>query len=182
MSPNQTIYNKRGASNQDIRRLMDRMIPIAVDQTKSMAEDFRGTSDKDSCRKIWNFLKYKVNYKADDHNQVVKSPSALLREKEGDCKSYAVFTSGILTNLGIDHSLVFTSYSSDPTPGHVYVVTSEGVIIDAVWNKFNSEKKPKHKYIRKIRQSKGLTGIDSKNIFPVAIGLGLLYFITVNKR
>lgn len=177
----QTIYSKQGASNQDIRKLMDRMIPVAVEQTKGMAKDFRGTSDKDSARKIWNFLKYNINYKADDHNQVIKSPSALLREKEGDCKSYAVFTSGILTNLGIDHNLVYTSYTSDPTPAHVYVITSEGVIIDAVWNKFNSEKTPKHRYIRKIKQSKGVSGIDGKNIFPIALGLGVLYFITTKK-
>jgi hypothetical protein len=181
MKPGQTIYKKTGASNLDIRKLIDRMIPIAVEQTKSIAEQFKGTNEKHSAQKVWNFLKYKINYLEDDGNQVVKSPSALMREKVGDCKSYAVFTSGILTNLGIDHSLVYTSYTNDPTPSHVYVITGNGIIIDAVWSKFNSEKKPKHKYFRMIKKSKPMTGIDAQSVLPFALGLGMLYFITTKK-
>jgi len=177
MKPGQTLYNKTKASNQDIRRLIDRMIPVSVVQTKEMASRFKGINEKESAKKIWDFLKNEITYIEDDHNQVVKSPSALLRERSGDCKSYALFTSGILTNLGIPHHLVYTSYSWDPTPSHVYVETESGIIIDAVWKAFNSEKKPKHRYERKIlKRNTRITGAK-ENVLPLAIGLGI-YFLT----
>jgi hypothetical protein len=178
MKPGKTLYSKSRASNQDIRKLIDRMIPVSVVQTKSMADRFRGLSEKESAQKIWNFLKNDINYIEDDENQVVKSPSALIREKSGDCKSYALFTSGVLTNLGIPHHLVYTSYSWDPTPSHVYVETESGIIIDGVWKAFNSEKKPKHRYERKIlKGSSKITGVK-ENVLPLAIGLGAIYFLT----
>jgi len=158
------VSQKSNASNSDIRKVIDKMLPIAAEQTKEIASDFRGSSDTESARKIWMFLKNNIVYVADGSNQVVKAPSALLRDKVGDCKSYTVFTSGILTNLGIPHRIVYTSYDKNsPEPGHVYVVTKDGVIIDAVWHKFNSEKKPIYRY-EKIMNVKGITGIGSPMI------------------
>jgi len=61
-----------------------------------------------------------------------------------------MFTAGILQNLGIPCKLVFTSYTDNRTPQHVYVETNSGIIIDAVWKKFNSEKPYTYKYYKSI--------------------------------
>jgi hypothetical protein len=57
-----------------------------------------------------------------------------------------LFTSGILENLGIPYHFVYASYTTNPIPGHVYVTTDKGCIIDAVYGIFNQEKKPNYKY------------------------------------
>jgi hypothetical protein len=83
---------------------------------------------------------------------VIKLPSALLKYRTGDCKSYALFTAAVLENLRIPYSLVYTSYNANPVPGHVYVVTDSGCIIDAVFGQFDAEKTPTYKYKQKIDQ------------------------------
>ena len=134
------------------------MIPIANKQMIKAAQQFKGKSEKETAQNIWNFLKHRIRYQADGSEQIVKAPSALIRTKVGDCKSYAIFTSSVLTNLGIPHKIVYTSYSSNPTPEHVYITTKNGYIIDAVWHSFNSEKKPTFKYTQNMNV-KGITGI-----------------------
>ena len=134
------------------------MIPIANKQMIKAAQQFKGKSEKETAQNIWNFLKHRIRYQADGSEQIVKAPSALIRTKVGDCKSYAIFTSSVLTNLGIPHKIVYTSYSSNPTPEHVYIQTNNGYIIDAVWHSFNSEKKPTFKYTQNMNV-KGITGI-----------------------
>jgi len=153
-----TVYSVKDGSNQDIRQVIDRMIPIANKQMSKAAQQFKGKNNKETARNIWNFLKHRIRYQADGSEQIVKAPSALVRTKVGDCKSYAIFTSAVLSNLGIPHKIVYTSYSSNPTPEHVYIQINDGYIIDAVWKAFNSEKKPTFKYTRQMNV-KGITGI-----------------------
>lgn len=145
------LYDKMNATNLDIRKLIDRMLPLAKRQTMLISKNFQGRNNKETARKIWDFLKMRIRYQEDGPNQIVKAPSALIRESVGDCKSYAIFTSAILSNLNISHSLVYTSYNDDPTPGHVYVQLADGTIIDAVWHTFNSEKHSTYKYLKRIK-------------------------------
>ena len=135
--------------NYQLRQVIFANTPKAISQTKDIAKKFKGKSEYDTCKKIFDFLKNDITYKADTGHQKVKLPSALLREKVGDCKSYSLFTGAILSNLGIGWKYVLVSYRNDPTPTHIYVVTDSGIIIDAVWGKFNSEKKPTHKFYHK---------------------------------
>jgi hypothetical protein len=157
--PKKTVIEVKKASNADIRRVISEMIPLANRQMADKSNFFKGKTEKETCENIWRYLKYKINYQADGSEQVIKAPSALVRYGSGDCKSYAVFTSAILTNLGIPHSLTYASYSQDPTPQHVYVTTASGIIIDAVWTGFNKEKKPTFKYNQKMNV-KGITGTN----------------------
>ena len=69
-----------------------------------------------------------------------------MRTKSGDCKSYSLFTSAVLNNLGIPNHFVYASYDGSKTPSHIYVETNNGCIVDAVWGRFNSEKKPTYKF------------------------------------
>jgi hypothetical protein len=145
--PNQNITYKVGATNFELQRAIEAALPAAVAQTKDLAKNFKGSTEKESCSKIFNFLKNNIQYKVDGDNQKIKLPSAFLRERSGDCKSFSLFTAAILSNLKIPFSFTYASYNpNDKTPEHIYVTTKNGCIIDAVWGKFNSEKKPCYKF------------------------------------
>jgi hypothetical protein len=145
--PNQNITIKVGATNFQLQRAIEAALPAAVAQTKDLAKNFKGSTEKKSCEKIFNFLMSNIQYKVDGDNQKIKLPSAFMREKSGDCKSYSLFTGAILTNLKIPFNFTYASYKpTDKTPEHIYVTTKSGCIIDAVYGKFNVEKKPSYKY------------------------------------
>lgn len=135
------------ADNADLRAAIMAAVPEAVEQTKQLAPYFQTTSDRETAKKIFDYLKNNVKYKADDYRQVIQLPSAIMQPGAvTDCKSLSLFTAAILQNLGIPWHFVLASYTDSPIPGHIYVQTDSGVIIDVVWGKFNSEKKPKYKY------------------------------------
>jgi hypothetical protein len=145
--PNQNITFKVGATNSELQRAIEAALPAAMAQTKDLAKRFKGSTEKESCQKIFSFLMSDITYKVDGDNQKIKLPSAFLREKSGDCKSYSLFTGAILSNLKIPFNFTYASYNpTDKTPEHIYVTTKSGCIIDAVYGKFNAEKKPTYKY------------------------------------
>lgn len=164
MIPNAPTYkgikNYNDGDNKDLRKQIMDVTPEAVAQMRGSAKYFKGKDDKDTCHNIWKFLKNNIRYEADGEYQIVRLPSALLATKVGDCKSFSVFTSAVLTNLGIPNHYVMTSYRKDPTPSHIYVVTDSGIICDAVWNQFNAEKTPTYRYKAKPNNmnNKGLGG------------------------
>jgi len=175
MRPGQTILVKTNATNGELQRAIEAAIPQATKQAATFADRYKGKNELETCKKIFDYLKNSINYKADGANQQVRLPSGLMRTKQGDCKSYSVFTSAVLSNLGIPHKLVYASYDpKDSTPSHIYVMTDCGYIVDAVYGKFNAEKKATFKkykpmnisYIagvkpRKIGRSCGYSGIGA---------------------
>jgi hypothetical protein len=140
-----SVYKSK-ADNKDIRDLLERLVPKAKAQMVEFSQQFKGRTEQETCKKIFDYLKNNFTYVADGEEQIIKLPSALLAKKVGDCKSYSLFTSGILENLGIPYHFVYASYTTNPIPGHVYVTTNKGCIIDAVYGIFNEEKKPNYKY------------------------------------
>jgi hypothetical protein len=161
------VLNKDMADNADIRRAIIQAVPKANQQVSKFAKHFGRNSQRETCKAIFDFLKNEIKYVADGSEQVIKLPSALLSTKVGDCKSYSLLTSAILTNLGIPHHFVLTSYNGDPTPSHIYVATDDGCIIDAVWGIFDSEKKPFYKYEVKPNgqmKVKTLSGVGNTGI------------------
>jgi hypothetical protein len=161
--PNQNITIKVGATNFQLQRAIEAALPAAVAQTKDLAKNFKGSTEKETCSKIFNFLMSDITYKVDGDNQKIKLPSAFLREKSGDCKSYSLFTGAILANLKIPFSFTYASYNpKDKTPEHIYVTTKNGCIIDAVYRKFNAEKKPCYKYQKPMNISY-ISGIKKPN-------------------
>jgi hypothetical protein len=157
-----TTVVKRNASNIDLQRAIEAAIPTAVAQMKQRSNEFKGKTESETCKKIFDYLKNQITYKADGSEQQVRVPSGLIRTRQGDCKSYSVFTSAVLTNLGIPHKLVYASYDpQDSTPTHIYVVTNKGCIIDAVYGKFNAEKKASNKKYKDMNISY-ISGVKSR--------------------
>lgn len=155
---------KRNATNSELQRAIEGAIPQATKQAATFADRYRGKDEIETCKKIFDYLKNNINYKADGADQQVRLPSGLMRTAQGDCKSYSVFTSAVLSNLGIPHKLVYASYDpKDPTPSHIYVMTDKGCIIDAVYGKFNAEKKATYKKYKKMNISY-IAGVKPRKI------------------
>ena len=151
IKPGQTLLVKANATNGELQRAIEAVIPQATKQAAAFASRYKGKDEMATCKNIFDYLKNNINYKADGDSQQVRLPSGLMRTKQGDCKSYSVFTSAVLSNLGIPHKLVYASYDpKDNTPSHIYVMTDKGCIIDAVYGKFNAEKKPTFKKYKKM--------------------------------
>lgn len=140
------VTTKELADNKDIRDLLEKLVPQATAQMANYSKQFKGADEKATAKKIFDFLKNDLNYVADGEQQVIKLPSALMRKKVGDCKSYSLLTASILENLNIPYTFVYASYNTNPIPAHVYVQTESGIIIDAVYGIFNAEKKANYKY------------------------------------
>ena len=168
---NLNVAYKLGGDNQDIRDLLESLVPRAASQMRKAAPSFRGRNEKETCQNIFNYIRQNFTYVVDGKEQVIKLPSALLKKSVGDCKSFSLFTAAILENLRIPYSFVYTSYNSDPTPGHVYVQTDGpdgGCIIDAVYGIFNEEKTSTFKYRKKMN----VRYIGSTQSISPAAGVG----------
>lgn len=145
--------------NSDIITVIHSNVPAATKQMREVAHTFNKGNDLNTCKAIWDFLKKEIKYVKDPEGyQNIKLPGRFVATGSGDCKSYSLFTASILENLGIPYSFRYTSYGLNPTPQHVYIVTDSGIIIDGVWNKFNSEKAytSKKDYKMKIQTLSGI--------------------------
>ena len=167
------------ADNKDIRDLLVKLVPKAKSQMVEFSKQFKGRTNKETCKKIFDYIKSNFTYVADGGEQVIKLPSALLKKRVGDCKSYSLFTASILENLKIPYKFVYTSYNNNPIPAHVYVVTEDGCIIDAVYGIFNAEKKPTYRYTQdmNVRYMAGI-GADC----TCSKGVGKVTIISKDKR
>jgi hypothetical protein len=166
-----TTYVDINGMNADIIRVIHKMLPKAAHQVKGVAHQFVGNTVFDTTKNIWAYLKRNINYKEDSNRlQVIQLPSKLLSTKQGDCKSYSLFTAAILYCLDIPFKMRYTNYSGGTTPRHVYVVAldekNEPIIIDAVYHTHNAEKPYKYKtdfYMIK-------PGINGTNVLSSPIG------------
>ena len=169
------------ADNKDIRDLLVKLVPKAKSQMVEFSKQFKGRTNKETCKKIFDYIKNNFTYVADGGEQVIKLPSALLKKRVGDCKSYSLFTASILENLKIPYKFVYTSYNNNPIPAHVYVVTEDGCIIDAVYGIFNAEKKPTYRYTQDMNV-RYMAGIGANCTSCNSDGMGKVTIINKDKR
>ena len=74
-------------------------------QVAKLSEVLKGQTIKETCERIHYFLYYDIQYQADGVTQNLRSPAnSWFNRREGiDCKSYSIFASSVLMNLGIKH-------------------------------------------------------------------------------
>lgn len=168
------VVNFKDGLNSDIIKVLEFNFKKAKHQTKEFAEEFRGRNLLDSCSNVWHYVKKNIPYVADSNEeQKIVLPARLIeRAKNGvgaDCKSFSLFCASIISNLYPDADVNFryTTYRGGNIPTHVYCVvkTNRGEIIcDAVWNKFNTEKKYTFKKdsSMKIATLSGINDNDNK--------------------
>lgn len=133
---------------------------------------------EDTCKYIFDFLKQNVPYEIESENyQTLRSPGAILHFP-GDCKSYALFSNGVLDSLRRKGKLkcdliyrfagygVFTDYIE-----HVFCVCKTGkneIWLDPVLNDYNEKKQPNYTVDKKINNMAlvGISGINEIGAVP----------------
>jgi len=165
---------KAVTDNQSTNDIIDELLKTHR-QYKSeydkIAGYFWAGNTKETCRRIFRFLKDNVKYRIEpDSYQTVKSPAAILATSlvggHNDCKHYSLFFAGILDALtrqgkNINWCYRFANYRpGHRIPHHVFVVvnpqTNNEIWCDAVLNNFDL-KKP---YINKIDKKMALYSIS----------------------
>jgi len=95
-------------------------------QVAKLSQILKGKSIKETTEKIHYFLFYDIQYKADGITQNIRSPAnSWFNRREGiDCKSYSIFASCVLLNLGIKHYIrqIKQPNFNPKQYTHVYVV------------------------------------------------------------
>lgn len=117
-------YNKSlgRVNNTQLKHQVIERVEKSINNSKAIAEFFRGDTDEQTAFNVWTFLRNHIQYKLDPKKkQGIKLPSGLLRVGYGDCKSFSLFATSILENLGIPAGLRFVSYDQyDKRPSHVF--------------------------------------------------------------
>ena len=94
-------------------------------QTKTLSQTiFKDYSLDILCKELHSFLFHHFQYKLDGYKQKLRSPAcSWVSRKEGiDCKSYSIFASTVLSNLGFSHYLRRVIQNKGEGFSHVYVV------------------------------------------------------------
>lgn len=95
-------------------------------QVAKLSPLLKGQTLKQTVDKIHYFLYYDIQYQADGVTQNLRSPAnSWFNRREGiDCKSYSIFASSILMNLGIKHYIrqIKQPHFNPSQYTHVYVV------------------------------------------------------------
>ena len=163
--------NNSAGINRDIIEAVNSSFIEAVKQNKNISADFKGNTPLETCLNIWNFLRTEIFYKKDPEGyQFIKQPRKFLEDKSGDCKSFSLFTAAVLKNIypKANIYLRYASYSFVNIPTHVYTIyqdEKETIIIDAVYNKFNKQKKFNFKidYKMKVYTLAGIEDFETIN-------------------
>lgn len=108
---------------------MQNIIEQNQNQTSKVAAKLKKSSLKHTVDAIHDFLYYHFQYKADQEDQLLRSPACSWHDRHNgiDCKSYSIFASSLLLNLGIKHYLRRIKQPGyAPTEyTHVYVVVPQ---------------------------------------------------------
>ena len=145
-------------------------------QVSGLAQEFKDSSARNTCKNIFDFIVKNVRYKEDPAGvQWVKTPARLLADGVGDCKSMSIFSASCLRVLGIDHFFRFVSFNRKKEATHVYVIAiseyGEKIILDPVVRpvQFNKEEKYTYKSDMRGTDIYYLSGIKRQHT-PIQIG------------
>jgi hypothetical protein len=141
------IVKKKNADTNDIiREILEANSERLELQVLEFSKQFSPTYE--GLRKLWHWVKDNIYYKEDpDGVQWIREPARLYSDDEGDCKSFTVFITAVLKNLGLNYTIRFVTYDSrSRMVTHVYPIAylnnGQVVIMDAVWTRFDSQKEP----------------------------------------
>lgn len=141
--------------NQNTSDIM-RLINTAHEATKKdydkISEKFWKGNARETARYLFDFLKRNVEYDIEPGKaQTVKTPSAILNERHGDCKHYAGFIVGVVDSLnrkGYPVSggyMYINSHDNSTNYHHVFGVvtdteTGREYYTDPIYNRFDIRK------------------------------------------
>ncbi|CAM1374391.1 conserved protein of unknown function [Tenacibaculum litopenaei] len=96
--------------------------------TQTLAQEvFSNLPLQQLCKELHSFLYNHFQYKIDGYKQKLRSPACSWssRHQGIDCKSYSIFASTVLLNLGVSHSLRRVEQQAGKGYSHVYVIVTK---------------------------------------------------------
>lgn len=127
-----TLINPRGRTHHIITEVLNTYYTYRH-TAHQFAQQFARATEELTARAIFDYIITHIRYQEDpDGVQWIKTPARLLSDASGDCKSMAIFTATMLYNLHHPFTIRFVSFTQNPAPTHVYIVTRTGIIIDPV--------------------------------------------------
>ena len=131
------VINSRGTTADIMQAIVD-CYNSDYAQVEDLAENMPGSDVKSVCKSIFDFVDQNIRYKMDPfQKQWIRTPARLWSDREGDCKSFAIFICSCLRCRGISHLFRFACYEGNEEPTHVYAVALDEagneVIIDPVY-------------------------------------------------
>ncbi len=178
---------KKGASVEDTVHL----IPLIVKKTAWQVQDYvdaelKGLSTYDACKKMWDFIKYHIEYRPDERGvEQVRSPRRLIHDGFGDCDCGTTFMLACLYVLRIPATRRITKYKEDRFQ-HIYPVVplqnGGEIIVDFVVPQFNYEEPYSEKkdytmdlqFLDGIGENKTLMGVDANDLYDNLSDIGEL--------
>ncbi|MFH6968255.1 transglutaminase-like domain-containing protein [Flavobacterium sp. FlaQc-28] len=122
---NQKIKLEKGDTFYSVS-MMKVWVETFYKQVAKLSKILKGKTIQETCDKIHYFLYYDIQYQADGVIQNLRSPAnSWFNRREGiDCKSYSIFASSVLMNLGIKHYIrqIKQPKFNPKQYTHVYVV------------------------------------------------------------
>lgn len=126
---NEQIKLKQNQTVSDIVQAIKKTHKQFANDYDRIGPYFLGKNIEKTCKNIFDFLRQNTRYFIESENkQSVKSPAAILKTKNIDCKNYALFTAGILDALdraglqNIEYCYRFVSSKVfDTNPTHVFI-------------------------------------------------------------
>lgn len=100
----QKVKLKKGDTFYSVS-MMKLWVETFYNQVTKLSQILKGKTIQETSDKIHYFLYYDIQYQADGLTQNLRSPAnSWFNRREGiDCKSYSIFASSVLMNLGIKH-------------------------------------------------------------------------------
>lgn len=131
------VINSRGTTADIMQAIVD-CYNSDYSQVEDLACNMPGSDVKSVCKSIFDFVDQNIRYKMDPfQKQWIRTPARLWADREGDCKSFAIFICSCLRCRGISHLFRFACYEGNEEPTHVYAVALDEagneVIIDPVY-------------------------------------------------
>lgn len=119
----------------------------AQQQTKAFADRLKtiyGRNRRRLLYDLYNTICANVRLRYDPAGvQLVRKPSNVVAERACDCKSYSLFISAVLANLGIKNAFRFVSFGPGREITHVYIIAypdgGAPVVLDCNLRSFNKE-------------------------------------------
>jgi LPXTG-motif cell wall-anchored protein len=117
------VVNQGKGQTEHGVEVMKKYVYSYLDQSKSISiNEFSAYDLITTVNKIHEFLYWSLQYKLNTDLQKVQTPGCSWAIREADCKSYSVFASSILINLGIQHYIRRVAVNFESHYSHVYVI------------------------------------------------------------
>jgi len=174
----ETVVKKRQGVDDIVQGILKTHGQYKNEYEKS-CKHFLKPTVKETSREIFNFLKSNVPYNIEPESyQTLRSPAAIL-SLPADCKSYALFSAGIIdalrskgliSNCGLKFR--FAGYDMfNNNIEHVFCVVTEGnkeFWIDPVLNSFDEKKQPVYIVDKNIKNMSlvGISGVGNIGATP----------------